>query len=156
MSGRFLKDGDVLSGALLSALGAYIIGQASQWTYAGPDGPGPAFFPIWYGMALIGLSLALIARKLFFSPREDSEPVDWPGVGRALGTWLAFTAAIGLMQPLGFVLSFGLLTFFLIAVVFRRGIVTAAAAAVACAAGFHLLFPMALGIELPTGPFGVF
>lgn len=156
MKGIVLRDGDVLSGAVLSALGAYIILEASRWTYTGPDGPGPGFFPIWYGIGLIALSLCLIVRKLFVAPVEAGEPVDWPGVGRALGTWASFAAAVALLQPLGFVLSFGLLAFYMIAVVFRRGLVTAAATAVVLATGFHVLFPLALGVDLPAGPFGLF
>jgi putative tricarboxylic transport membrane protein len=156
MRGVALRDGDVLSGAALSALGIFIILEASKWTYSGPDGPGPGFFPIWYGVGLVALSLWLVVAKLLRPSTDPGEPVDWWGVGRAIGTWASFTVAVALLQPLGFVLSFALLSFYMIAVVFRRGLLTAALTAVVLAAGFYLLFPVALGIQLPTGPFGVF
>ena len=156
MKGIALRDGDVLSGAALSALGTFIILEASKWTYTGPDGPGPGFFPIWYGIGLVALSMLLILGKLLRPATEAGEQVDWWGVGRAIGTWASFTVAAALLQPLGFVLSFALLAFYMIAVVFRRNPLTALLTAVLLAAGFHLLFPVALGIQLPTGPFGVF
>ena len=55
----FLK-GDVVSGAVLAALGVYIISEARQWNYVGPEGPGPGFFPLWYGIAMVILSLWLV------------------------------------------------------------------------------------------------
>ena len=68
-----LRNGDVVSGAFLAALGLYIVAQAYSWNYYNPDGPGPGFFPTWYGLLMIGLALALIigtARK----PKPQSHP----------------------------------------------------------------------------------
>ena len=146
--------GDVISGGLLAGLGVFIVMQARNWTYSAPDGPGPGFFPIWYGVAMIALSLMLVARSLLRSPREESEPVDRVGLVRGLGTWLAFAAAVGLLKPLGFVISFALLTFFIVAVVFRRPLAVAGATALAAAAAFYVTFPLALGVALPIGPLG--
>ena len=64
MGKGLLRDGDVISGAALSALGLYIFLQAHQWDYSGPDGPGPGFFPTWYGLGMIALSLAMIGQKV--------------------------------------------------------------------------------------------
>jgi putative tricarboxylic transport membrane protein len=80
--------------------------------------------------------------------------LDWTTTGRALGTWAAFALAVVLMAPLGFVLSFALLTFFIVAWVFRRPLLTAGITAVVTALAFHLAFPVALGVDLPTGFFG--
>jgi putative tricarboxylic transport membrane protein len=77
------------------------------------------------------------------------------GIGRALGTWLAFVVAVALLKPLGFVLSLALLSFFLVTVIFRRSPVTAAITAGAIALGFHLTFPVALGVQLPVGLLGI-
>src|SRR5467141_730574 len=132
------RDGDVISGAVLSALGLYIFLQAREWNYTGPDGPGPGFFPTWYGLGLIVLSLVLTAqtiRKGFAKPA-----IDWRAAGRGLATWAAFTAAAVLLKPLGFVLSFALLSFFIVAVIFRRPLATALLTAVGLAAAFHLVF----------------
>jgi putative tricarboxylic transport membrane protein len=147
-----LRNGDVLSAAVLAALGAYILTEARDWGYLGEDGPGPAFFPIWYGIALIALSLALIAITLAKQPKAETP--DWQGVGRALVTWAAFAGSALLMAWLGFLISFAILTFFMIAVVFRQSPVTAAVVAVAASAGFYVVFPLALSVSLPTGLFG--
>ena len=146
------RNGDVISGAVLAALGAYIIVESSAWGYRGEDGPGPAFFPIWYGIAMIALSLALIVTTAVRRP--ETERFDWPAIGRGLLTWLAFAASAALMSWLGFFVSFALLTFFMVTVVFREPLTRAAVVAVCAAAGFYLVFPLALGVQLPIGLFG--
>jgi putative tricarboxylic transport membrane protein len=144
----------VISGGLLAALGLYIVLEARNWTYSGPEGPGPGFFPIWYGILMIGLSIALVGSRLL-TTREEAGATDWQAMGRALSTWLAFAAAVALLKPLGFLVSFALLTFFIVAVVFRRPLVTAVVTALAVALGFQLTFPWALGVPLPVGLLGL-
>src|SRR5829696_6009728 len=119
-----LRDGDVISGAVLAALGVYIVIEARNWTYSGPEGPGPGFFPTWYGLGMVALSLVLIVSKLTRRTGEESEAPNWGDVGRALTTWLVFVACAALLKPLGFLISFSLLTFFIVAFIFRRSLVT--------------------------------
>jgi putative tricarboxylic transport membrane protein len=152
MDKRILRDGEAISGAVLAALGVYIIVQAHAWDYSTPDGPGPGFFPLWYGIAIVVLSLGLIFTRI--RKADGSGAVDWRRVGRALGTWLAFALAVLLMQPLGFLTSFALLTVFLAAVVFGRSLTTAIATAVLAALAFYLIFPLTLGVPLPIGLLG--
>ncbi|HZA50229.1 MAG TPA: tripartite tricarboxylate transporter TctB family protein, partial [Myxococcaceae bacterium] len=111
MSRRF-NHGDILSGAVLAALGIYVIAEARVWTYYASDGPGPAFFPTIQGVALIGLSLVLIVRSLRHPLAAKEHKVDWPGVARALATWGALAVNIALIELIGFLLAFALLTFF--------------------------------------------
>jgi len=147
-----LRNGDVISAAVLCALGVYVFMEAREWSYYSEEGPGPAFFPAWYGAAMVVLSLALIATTV--AGRRSAQEVDWYAVGRALATWLAFALCAALMGWLGFLLSFALLTFFMITLVFRETVVRAAVVAVGAAAGFYLVFPLALGVSLPVGVFG--
>jgi putative tricarboxylic transport membrane protein len=154
MLGAFLKKGDVISGAVLAALGVYIITQARAWDYYTLDGPGPGFFPFWYGVAMVVLSLLLMLNAARAESDGESKGVDWPATGRAMMTWLAFALSVVLMNFLGFLISFALLSFFLVAVIFRRPFVTATVVAVVSALAFHLIFPVALSVSLPTGPFG--
>jgi len=148
------RDGDVISGAVLSALGLYIFLQAQQWNYSGPDGPGPGFFPTWYGLGMIALSLVMVAQKVRRGILAQTGAIDWRAAGRGLGTWAAFTLSVALYKPLGFTVSFGLLTFFLVAVIFRRSLLTALLTAIGVAAAFWLTFAAALDVALPTGLFG--
>ena len=147
--------GDVISGAVLAGLGTYIIVESRQWDYLGIDGPGPGFFPLWYGVAMVVLSLLLIAISL---TREAGavrrKAVNWGEVGNALLTWLAFAICVGLLKVLGFLLAFALLTFFIVAVMYRRTLKAALLTAAGCALGFYLVFPLALNVSLPVGKLG--
>ncbi len=148
---KHLND-DLISGVALAALGAYIISEAWAWTYMSEEGPGPGFFPLWYGIAMVALSLLLVVRSAV--KPGAAEKIDWTGVGRALISWLAFAIAVVLLKPLGFLLSFALLTLFVVAVMYGRPLKTALAAAVGNAVGFYVLFVLALDISLPVGPLG--
>ena len=135
---------DFWSGLALGGLGAYIIVTASRWEYLGQDGPGPGFFPLWYGIAMSALSLLLVVTS--FSKRGK---IDWADAPRALATWAAFAVMCAGFKLIGFLPAFALLTFFIVAVMYRRPLVAAATVSVALTAGFYLLFPLALGVKLP-------
>jgi len=153
MEDRTRKSGDLWSGLALAALGLYIVIQARQWEYLGPEGPGPGFFPLWYGVAMFGLSALLIVSNLRRRSARGNT-IDWVKVGRALSTWFALAVSVALFKPLGFVISFALLTYFIVAVMYRRPLATAALVAVASAAGFYLVFDRALSVPLPVGFLG--
>ena len=145
----FLRGGDFWSGLALAALGTYIVVQARGWVYMNEDGPGAGFFPIWYGGLMVVLSLLLVVGAVL-KPSSHSA-VRWKDVSRALTCWVAFTAAVALMPLLGFVVSFALLTFFVVKVMCGERQRTAFAVAIAGAAGFYALFEMALDLSLPHG-----
>ncbi len=151
---RLLRDSDILAGSLLAALGVFIITEANKWEYTGFDGPGPGFFPLWYGIAITVLSLWLVLGRARTLRTGTTGAADWPGIGRALGTWATFVVSIMLMQWLGFVLSFALLTLVMVRVQFGQDWKTAGLTALGLAAGFYLLFPLALDVPLPVGPLG--
>jgi putative tricarboxylic transport membrane protein len=135
---------DFWSGLALGGLGAYIIVTASRWEYLGQDGPGPGFFPLWYGIAMTALSLLLVAGSL-----KKQTKIDWSDAPRALATWAAFAAMCAAVKLIGFLPAFALLTFFIVAVMYRRPLKIAATVSVALSAGFYLVFPLALGVKLP-------
>jgi putative tricarboxylic transport membrane protein len=147
------NSGDLWSGLALAALGAYIVVQALHWDYLTPEGPGAGFFPLWYGIAMVALSAVLVVSHLKqrLSLRMT---IAWHRVGRALSVWLALVVSVALFKPLGFVISFALLTYFLVAVMYRRPLRVAAAVALASTAGFYLVFSLGLGVPLPAGPLG--
>ena len=137
---------DFWSGLALGALGAYIIAQAWGWEYLGADGPGPGFFPLWYGIAILGLSLTLVASSL---RKGETRTIVWTGASRAFVTWLALAIAVAAFKLAGFSVSFAALTFFIVAVMYRRRLVVAATVAIAATAAFYVVFPLALGLNLP-------
>lgn len=161
MSKDIWRNGEVLSAAALAALGVYIFMEARTWVYYSEDGPGPAFFPVWYGIAMVVLSLVLLvitvskeAKAAKAGASSKAEAPDWEGIRRALITWAAFAICAFVMSWLGFMIAFAILTFFIITVVFRKPPLMAGVAAVVAALGFYLLFPLALSVALPTGVFG--
>jgi putative tricarboxylic transport membrane protein len=151
---KSVANGDVVSGGVLAGLGIFVVIEARHWDYLAADGPGPGFFPLWYGLALIALSLALVIGALKRGAAAPAQRVDWCEMGRALLAWAALTAAIGLLSVLGFVVSFALLTFFIISIMYRRPLGFGLAAGAVSAAAFYLVFPLALNVSLPVGLFG--
>jgi putative tricarboxylic transport membrane protein len=151
---RAMRDSDVLAGGVLAALGVYIIMQANRWEYMGFDGPGPGFFPLWYGLAITILSLWLVMARVLKLRRDGAGGVDWSGVGRALGTWALFSASVAVMPWLGFVISFALLTLVLVRVQFARTWRRALFTAIGLSVGFYVLFPLLLDVPLPAGKLG--
>ncbi|HZT64076.1 MAG TPA: tripartite tricarboxylate transporter TctB family protein [Burkholderiales bacterium] len=152
MEGDARRLGDLWSGLALALLGGTIVAQAWQWDYSTSEGPGPGFFPLWYGIAMLALSALLVLSNLRRGP--PGKPADWPRIGRALACWLALAVSVSLFKTLGFVLSFALLTYFIVAVMYRRPTATAAIVAAATGAGFYLVFNLALGLALPAGMLG--
>ena len=133
---------DFWSGLVLAALGGFIVFRASGWEYLTPEGPGPGFFPLWYGIAMLALSLYLVV-----SPTDAR--LDPRGCGRALGTWAAIVVCIASLKWVSFVVSFAALVFFMVTLLYRRRTATAALVAIGMAAAFYVLFPLALGVPLP-------
>lgn len=139
---------------MLAGLGVYIVAQARRWEYVGPDGPGPGFFPLWYGVVMIGLAALLIAKSVVRRAATPAADINVHEIGRALAAWAALAVCVGMLKLLGFLLAFALFTFFVTAVMYRRPAVPALAVAVGCALAFYLLFPLALNVALPKGIFG--
>jgi putative tricarboxylic transport membrane protein len=145
----FARSGDFWSGLALAALGAYIVSQAWSWDYLGEEGPGPGFFPLWYGSLMVLLSLSLVANAV--RKNAASTPVRWPDVRRALVCWAAFVISIALMPLAGFAVSFALLTWFMVAVMARQPQRIALPLAVGGALLFYALFELGLDLSLPRG-----
>ena len=144
------RSGDFWSGLVLAALGTYIVASARTWPYTTEEGPGPGFFPMWYGTAMIVLSLLLVAGTVL---KRQAGPggVVWPEVSRALTCWAAFVVAVAVMGVLGFMVSVALLTWFIVTVMARRPQRVALPLAIGGALGFYVLFSWALDVALPMG-----
>ena len=141
---------DFWSGLALAALGTYIVASARGWTYMGEDGPGPGFFPLWYGSLMVVLSLWLVASAVL-KRGPAGAPIQWSELRRALTCWLAFVVAIALMPLWGFFVSFALLTWFIVAVLARKSQRIAIVLALGGTAAFYAVFALALDLGLPRG-----
>jgi len=147
------RSGDLWSGVALGLLGVFIVAQAWQWDYSSPEGPGAGFFPLWYGIAMIALSLLLVAGHVGRA-KGEGRPLDWARIRRALAVWLALAISVALFKVIGFVVGFALLTYFIVAVMYGRPAKTAGIVAAATGAAFYLVFDVALGLALPAGVLG--
>lgn len=154
MEEKSRKTADLWSGLALGGLGIYIVAQAWQWEYLGQEGPGAGFFPLWYGAAMVLASGALVAASVLRRDRAPRAAIEWRRTGRALSVWLALVVSVALCTLLGFVISFALLAFFIVLVMYRRPPRIALGVAVASAAAFHLIFVLGLGVPLPAGMLG--
>jgi hypothetical protein len=85
---------------------------------------------------------------------RGKQAVTWQPMGRALITWGILMVAIGLLNPLGFLGTFTLLSLVLSLVLDRTGPAIAMIVALCGALGFYLIFVFALGLPLPRGPLG--
>lgn len=144
--------GELLAAIILTSFGSLVIYEARGLPYHSEFGPGPGFFPLWIGIGIVVCSLFMLG-AIFFRGGETFE-ISKVELVRALSAWLAFVLAIVLMRLIGFGLSFGLLTAFLVLVLDRRSPWLAIGVAMGLALGFHLVFAVALGVSLPAGPWG--
>jgi len=148
----FYGKGELLAAIVLMSFGSFVIYEARGLPYHSEFGPGPGFFPLWIGIGIVACSLFMLCAN-FFRGGEVIE-VSRVELVRALSAWLAFVLAIALMPLIGFGLSFGLLTAFLVLVLDRRSPWLAIGVALGLALTFHLVFAVALGVSLPAGPWG--
>jgi putative tricarboxylic transport membrane protein len=152
---RALNKSELIAAGLLIALGVAIVLQARHWVYLTPDGPGPGFFPLWAGMAIVALAMVVMSGHLIAVLRKQAVArVDWTGAPRVLLSWSGLAASIALLKPAGFVVSFLLLVLFLVTVIYRRSILAALSVGIGSTAGFWILFVELLDVRLPAGPWG--
>jgi putative tricarboxylic transport membrane protein len=142
----------LLTGVILTAFGGLVIHEALALPYTSESGPGPGFFPLWIGIGIVACSLFLIGAAIFRG--GEGILISRLEMVRALSAWLAFALAVALLPLLGFGLSLGLLTAFLVLVLDRRSPWLAIGVALGLAVGFHVIFAVALGVSLPAGPWG--
>jgi putative tricarboxylic transport membrane protein len=152
---KLLDRSELVGALLLAALGVSVAVEAWGWPYLSKDGPGPGFFPLWIGIALVGLSGLLIARQ-YAEVRggKPAEATNWKGAGPVLIGWAALMVAAALIKFAGFTVTYALLTVFLIRVVFRQSWRAALMVSAASAAAFWILFVKLLRVQLPAGPWG--
>lgn len=155
MNWKALNKSELVAAGLLIALGILIVRTAARWVYLTPDGPGPGFFPMWTGGSIIALAAVIVLRHIYLVWKQQPvERTNWRGSARVLIGWLGLAVSIALLKPLGFTVSFLLLVFFLVMVIFRQSFLAALSVGAGAAVGFWLLFVKALQVQLPAGPWG--
>jgi putative tricarboxylic transport membrane protein len=150
-----VRKGNLISALCLGAFGIYVISVAAKLAYVSEVGPGPGFFPLWLGIGLVVFAAFLIfVSGSAGANREESQSSSWRTAGRALAGWLALMVAIALLGRIGFLLSFVVLTIFLVVVLDRRPALLAVGVGIGLAVAFQLVFVVGLDVSLPKGIWG--
>jgi hypothetical protein len=142
-----MKRKDIVSGVVLIVIGLLVAQQAAQLTYRDEFGPGPGMLPYWLGLIMCGL--AVIQVGLALRRRDDAIPTARSDKGRVLPAAAGLIVMAAAVEVIGFMPSFGLLSFFLVYAVERQSFGRAATTALAMVLGFVLLFRLILPIPLP-------
>lgn len=153
------KAPDLIGAGLLMALGvAFAVGAASNFQLFGEGGRiGSGFMPFAAGVMLVVFGAmiggeALLGRGSEGTGRDESDDGSRITVAVVFGLTLA---AVLLIPVLGFLVSFGLLVFALVAFVEEGGLLLGAGMGIGAAFLTWLVFVLFLGIPLPSGFLGI-
>ncbi|SDH78047.1 putative tricarboxylic transport membrane protein [Sinosporangium album] len=141
---------------IVLGLGIFVLVGTADVKSATVLGPGPRFFPVLVGGALVAIGVFYIIDVLRggHGDPEEGEDVDsdastdWRSLGLVSLIFLAFA---GLLNLLGWVIASGLLFFGLATVLGARHRLRTAAISVILAFGSYLAFVKGLGVTLPAG-----
>jgi putative tricarboxylic transport membrane protein len=150
-----VKAADMVVGVVTVALAAYVLFESSDLGFYADGVPGPGFFPIVLGIALLISGLLLIAsRVLNIAVPEDEDRDPEQIAPRSLMVWLTLMLSAALIPIIGFVATMVLLVAALLFGFERRRSIGAVVAVLLIPGLAYWLFAGVLGVLLPTGPWG--
>jgi putative tricarboxylic transport membrane protein len=143
-----MKYGDCWAGGLVAVLGIIAIRAAWPLEFWSEFGPGPGFFPILLGSALIlmGSMVGVDGWRRDRGQAGSSGSLRKPLVVAAI-----MAGYLAVLNPLGFVVATVAFLFTVIHWVESRGRWLALGLAVFITLGLHLVFGFLLKIDLPPG-----
>jgi putative tricarboxylic transport membrane protein len=153
-----MKKADQWSGLALSILAAGMIWAALGLPYGNVHNPGPGFFPLWLGMILGGMSIALFVRTTRGKESERTlrdileEDVSW---GKVLLVIAALILYGFLMDYTGFLIVTFLLMALLLRFVEPQPWKIVIGWALAGSVGAYLIFEVWMRLRLPKGFLGI-
>lgn len=117
--------------------------------------PGPGYFPFGAALLIGSISVVILLRTLLKAPAEKIPMVASKGYRwNAVLNLVAMIAYIFLLKTIGFVLCTFLLAIFFLQVVMPTRWGTTLIIAFSVSLGFHVVFNMLLGAQLPGGFLG--
>ena len=158
-----MKKADVIAGIIVLTFSGLVIEESlripTEAVAAGHTNfaPAPGFLPLWAGIVLAALSIALIVgASLRSSPGGEKEAIFPSGPALLCVSLLAgsLAAYIALLESLGYLLDTFLLNAFLLRAVMRGGWGMSVTVAVAASIALYVIFRLLLGIDLPQSPLG--
>ena len=143
--------GELVLAAFFVALGLLWVGAAIRMPLWEGFAPQSGFMPLWYGVILIGLTVAVVVN--LFLQKEDAKKEE--PIGKPLIVLVVFAAGIAGLEPMGFGPAVFLMLLFMFALVERLPIISSVLAAAGTTAVLFLIFRTWLNVGLPVGPLGI-
>jgi hypothetical protein len=143
------RHGGMCVAAVLAAIGLIFTWQASLIDFGDVALPGPGFFPLVLGVLVLALAAVIGVRDWF---RTGGETVEL-GHRDVLIVLAALAAVPPLFEPLGAYATLGLFGAALLVLIARCSLVIAVLSAAIGMAACWYFFQVALGLQLPIGPF---
>ncbi len=143
---------DQVLALLWIVVGIVILIQSRNLEYMAEYGPGPGLVPFWLGVGFILLGLMLLAQVTF--SRKEKDVLSLPSKHAAWQMFLVMFGYFGFVffaEKVGFLLCIGLLFFFLLVVVERRGWKFSLAISIINTLAFWAIFELGLQLRLPPG-----
>jgi hypothetical protein len=143
--------GELVLAAFFVALGLLWVGAALRMPLWEGFAPQSGFMPLWYGILLVGLTIAVLVN--LFRQREDAKTEDT--IKKPLIVLAVFAAGIAGLEPMGFCPAIFLMLLFMFAFIERLPIVSSVLVSAVTTAVLFLIFHTWLNVGLPLGPLGI-
>jgi hypothetical protein len=144
------RRGGIYVAVLLAVIGLLFVWQASLLDFGDFALPGPGFFPLVLGALVFALAVVIgVGDWLGAAPAETVEL----GHRDVLIVFAAMLAVPLLFEPLGAYATLGLFGAVLLVLIARRSLLVAGLSAGVAMAACWFFFQVALGLQLPAGPF---
>jgi hypothetical protein len=144
------RQGAIWVAAVIGVTGLVFGWQASLLDFGDVAMPGPGFIPLVLSIATVALAVVIGAGE--FLQADSGETVEL-GHRDVLIVFAAMLAIAPLFERLGAYVTLGLFGAVLLVLVARSSLVIAGVAAVVGMAACWYFFQVALGLQLPIGPF---
>jgi hypothetical protein len=144
------RHGGMCVAAVLAAIGLIFIWQASLIDFGDFALPGPGFFPLVLGVLVFVLAALIGVRDWFETAGGETVEL---GHRDVLIVFAAMAAVPPLFEPLGAYATLGLFGAVLLVLIARCSLVIAVLSAAIGMAACWYFFQVALGLQLPIGPF---
>ncbi len=140
---------EIAAVALGLAVAAVALWEALSLPIGTLRSPGQGFFPLWLGVLLLLLSLALLGQTL----RARAAPgAHGEGrIGQVVGLVAALAAYTAILEPIGYPVATFLLVLYMVKITHPQRWPLALGVSLLAAAGSYLLFAVWLKVPLPPG-----
>ncbi len=148
---------DQVSAAIGIAVGAFVVQHALTYRIGSPSAPGVGFFPLVAGCAMLLFSIfGLGIASWRAASGEGWKPLlkgsEW---SRPLFVVVLLLVYAAVLEILGFVITTALLLLLLFLVLERMPLLRALIASLLIAGASHVVFVIALQVQLPKGIWGI-